>query len=117
MLTPVLANAGGVYFSETERALVENRGANFGKIYVYGPGEEEIEAILLWAGRGRISHGTITPTRDQKNRAIRALAESPWGAAALGVSKAPDVSPQPSTLEDALARIAELEAELAARGS
>lgn len=73
------------YWSESQNASVENRGANFGRITVFHPGSSEVEAELTWAGKGRISHGNVTPTRDQKNRAIRALAESPWGEFALGV--------------------------------
>lgn len=103
------------YWSEEHHAVVENRGANFGRITVYHRGTTyEVEAELSWAGKGRISHGNVTPTRDQKNRAILALAESPWGEFALGVTPPERPRPKDPTeqLEEAIRQINALTAEL-----
>lgn len=75
-----------------ERCVVENRhpggkGPGFGKIYVYRDEKlESMETIFLWGPRGQITHaGPTDYTRDQANRAIRALASTPFGARALGL--------------------------------
>ena len=75
----------GSWWSDEENCVVEHRGAMMGKIYIYDPEDHSIiRAEMLWCGKDRISvAGIIEPHRDQKERAIRALATSPWGAKAL----------------------------------
>ena len=75
-----------VHYSEAERVTVEDRGAGFGKIYVHRD-DDSIEAIMVWTGRGVMTEGVIEPTRDQKDRAVRALAETKSGAKMLGLDE------------------------------
>lgn len=84
-----------VHYSEAERVTVEDRGAGFGKIYVHRD-DDTIEAIMIWTGRGVMTEGVIEPTRDQKDRAVRALAETKSGAKALGLDEPrPEMVPAP----------------------
>jgi hypothetical protein len=87
-----------VHYSEAERVTVEDRGAGFGKIYVHRD-DDTIEAIMVWTGRGVMTEGVIEPTREQKDRAIRALAETKSGAKALGVDQRPAKEPPAPTIK------------------
>jgi hypothetical protein len=74
------------YWSETEQVHVENRGAAFGKITVWN--DDVAVAQFTWAANGTIRPiGLGEPSRAYKERAIRALAETPWGAKALGTDQ------------------------------
>ena len=76
------------YYSDTEDVTVENRGLGFGKIYVFvreGRRKGELEAVLLWGPKGRVSEaGNLATSDDQRGRAVRALLETEAGRESLG---------------------------------
>lgn len=92
------------HWSEKQIAYVEHRGCGFGKIVLYTPDEtEQPEMVFLWSNGGRVClQGTVgNPTREQKNRAVRALAETTFGRVALSLDDdfdwqaLPDYVPEP----------------------
>lgn len=87
-----------IHYSEAERVTVEDRGAGFGKIYVHRD-DDTVEAIMVWTGRGVMTEGVIEPTREQKNRAVRALSETKSGAKALGIDQRPVKEPAKPTVK------------------
>lgn len=77
---------GEDYWSEKQNAYVEHRGGGFGKIVLWTPDEsEQAEMVFLWTNGGRVClQGTVgNPTREQKDRAVRALSETSYGRVAL----------------------------------
>lgn len=64
------------WFCAEENAVVENRGADFGKIYLLNERGEE-QGHMLWTAKS-ISHPHPELAPELVGRAIRALAASPW---------------------------------------
>lgn len=83
------------HYSEAQNVYIENRGGvGFGKLYIYREGhvpsqrggDVQIEAVMLWtASSGLSDSGSITTTDEQRARAVHALCETEWGAAAIGM--------------------------------
>lgn len=89
-----------VYTSLTENADVEHRGLNMGKVYVFWRGTHNtLEAEFVYTPLGIAPSGSVEPTREQKNRAVRALAASPWGEKVLGYPRPATnwTAPDPAT--------------------
>lgn len=113
-------DTGGLFhYSEEHEVEVENRGGvGFGKIYVFhrgrGRGNDAIEAILLWSESTGVSYcNSIVPSDEATSRAVRALAETPWGARAIGVPHEVPKTPEEKREETLQAAFAKLRESLA----
>lgn len=84
------------YFSESQRAEVSDRGAGFGDISLFTI-DEVYEGGFCWDMTGRVSgREDVIFTRAQKDRAVRALAETPQGKICLKLPDSYDPTTVPS---------------------
>lgn len=72
------------YYTSKENVDVERRGPGFGKVYVFKDRTSQLEAVFVVAGRGHVEPITLGYTPEAAERAVRALAETKWGAEVLG---------------------------------
>lgn len=95
-MSPVPIQLPSEWWWADEQVMVEHRGMNMGKLFVYE--NEVIRAVLGWTGLDNVWHvGVITPQREHTDRAVRALARSPWGPMALSINYQPTTREGPMT--------------------